>query len=100
MNIFEEVMHRLSSKTRMRSLFRDVHVEDLDRIVIRLRDVLEEKRQSAVEEKEKQQAKQSSIEAIKKMMEEKGVSVEDFGQGLSGRKKEEKYQTLPVRIPG
>ena len=53
MNVFDEVMHRLSSKTRMRGLFKDVHVEDLERIVSRLSDVLDEKKKSVLEEKEK-----------------------------------------------
>ena len=87
MNIFEEVMHRLSSKTRMRGLFRDVHIEDLERIVTRLKDVLEEKRKNVVVEQEKIKAKQSSIDVIRKMMEEKGVSLEDFGSQASGEKK-------------
>ncbi len=87
MNIFEEVMHRLSSKTRMRGLFKDVHIEDMERIVSRLKDVLDEKRTSIVAEQEKLQAKQSSIDVIRKMMDEQGVSIEDFGQVVSGEKK-------------
>ena len=87
MNIFEEVMHRLSSKTRMRGLFRDVHVEDLERIVSRLQDVLEEKRAAVEEQEKKIKAKQSSIDAIKKMMDEKGISLEDFGTSTVSEKK-------------
>ncbi len=80
-------MHRLSSKTRMRGLFRDVHIEDLERIVSRLQDVLEEKREAVSAEKEKLQEKKNSIDAIRKLMEERGVSLEDFGQTLPGEKK-------------
>ena len=87
MNIFEEVMHRLSSKTRMRGLFRDVHVEDLERIVTRLQDVLEEKKAAVEEQQEKIKAKQNSIDAIRKMMDEKGISIEDFGSGTVVEKK-------------
>ncbi|MTI13587.1 H-NS histone family protein [Sansalvadorimonas verongulae] len=87
MNIFEEIMHRLSSKTRMRGLFRDVHVEDMERIVSRLQDVLDEKRQAVMAEQQKLQAKKDSIDAIRKMMEEQGVSLEDFGQPAAGEKK-------------
>ncbi|MCL6269754.1 H-NS histone family protein [Sansalvadorimonas sp. 2012CJ34-2] len=87
MNIFDEVMHRLSSKTRMRGLFRDVHVEDLERIVTRLQDVLEEKKAAVEEQQEKIKAKQNSIEVIKKMMDEKGISIEDFGSTAVGEKK-------------
>ncbi|WP_415837483.1 hypothetical protein [Parendozoicomonas haliclonae] len=80
-------MHRLSSKTRMRGLFKDVHIEDLERIVSRLTDVLTEKKESVAEEKEKLKAKQSSIDAIRRMMDEKGISIEDFGQPATGEKK-------------
>ncbi len=87
MNVFDEIMHRLSSKTRIRSLFKDIHVEDLERIVGRLSDVLDEKKINVAEEEEKLRAKQNSIDAIRRMMEEKGVSLEDFGQQSSGEKK-------------
>ena len=86
-NVFDEIMHRLSSKTRIRSLFKDVHVEDLERIANRLTEVLEEKQKAVSDEKEKQQAKQSNIDAIRRMMEERGVSLEDFGQVVHGEKK-------------
>ncbi len=87
MNIFEEVMHRLSSKTRMRGLFRDVHIEDMEKIVSRLKDVVEEKREQVHAEQRKLKEKQSSIDVIRKMMEEQGVSLEDFGQVSKGEKK-------------
>ena len=32
MNVFDEIMHRLSSKTRIRSLFKDLHVEEIEKI--------------------------------------------------------------------
>ncbi len=87
MNVFDEIMHRLSSKTRIRSLFKDVHVEDLDRIVQRLSDVLEEKQKAISLEKEKLEAKKSNIDVIRKMMAERGVSLEDFGQLAHDEKK-------------
>lgn len=79
MNIFEEVLHRLSSKTRIRSLFKDVHVEDLERIVARLNEVLAEKQETRQKEEEKRQEKLANIENIKKLMADNGVSMDDLG---------------------
>jgi DNA-binding protein H-NS len=78
MNVFEEIHHRLSSKTRIRSLFKDVHVEDLERIISRMNDVLSEKIESRNKDDEKRKAKLESIEAIKQIMADRGVSVEDL----------------------
>ena len=78
MNVFEEIHHRLSSKTRIRSLFKDVHVEDLDRIIKRMNEVLAEKVDARSKDEEKRKAKQDSIEAIKQIMAEKGVSMDDL----------------------
>ena len=79
MNIFEEVQHRLSSKARIRSLFKDVHVEDLERIIARMNDVLAEKLEARDKEDEKRQAKLENIEAIKQIMTDRGVSLDDLG---------------------
>lgn len=79
MNVFEEVLHRLSSKTRIRSLFKDVHVEDLERIISRMNEVLAEKQEVRQKEEARRQAKLNQIESIKKMMAESGVSMDDLG---------------------
>ncbi|AMO58698.1 hypothetical protein GZ77_17610 [Endozoicomonas montiporae] len=79
MNVFEEIQHRLSSKTRIRSLFKDVHAEDLERIISRMNDVLAEKLEARDKEEEKRQAKIESIEAIKQIMSDRGVSLDDLG---------------------
>ncbi|USE35920.1 H-NS family nucleoid-associated regulatory protein [Endozoicomonas sp. SCSIO W0465] len=81
MNIFEEVVHRLSSKTRIRSLFKDVHAEDLERIISRLNDVLTEKQEARAKDEEKRKKKQESVEAIKQIMADRGVSLNDLGLG-------------------
>ena len=81
MNIFDELLHRLSSKTRIRQLFKDVHTQDLERILSRMKDVLEEKQQARDLEEEKRQVKLESIEAIKQIMADRGVSMGDLGLG-------------------
>ena len=79
MNIFEEIMHRLSSKTRIRSLFKDVHLEDLERIIERLQSITEEKRAAYEAEQAKNKEKEESIEQIRQMLEAKGLSLSDLG---------------------
>ena len=81
MNIFEEVMHRLSSKTRARQLFKDVHAEDLERIISRLQDVLNEKQEARAKDEEKRKQKLENIEAIRQFMVDRGVSINDLGLG-------------------
>ncbi|MTI13723.1 H-NS histone family protein [Sansalvadorimonas verongulae] len=79
MNMFEEIMHRLSSKTRMRGLFKDVHFEDMERIIDRMNSLLEEKRAAYEEDQAKNKEKEESIEQIRKILEEKGLSLADLG---------------------
>ena len=79
MNMFEEIMHRLSSKTRMRGLFKDAHLEDMERIIERMKSLVNEKRAEVEAEKEKNKEKAESIEQIRKMLEEKGLSLSDLG---------------------
>ena len=81
MNIFEEVLHRLSSKTRIRQLFKDVHTEDLERIISRLNGALAEKQEARAKDEEKRKKKQESIEVIKQIMADRGVSMTDLGIG-------------------
>lgn len=79
MNIFEEVLHRLSSKTRARQLFKDVHAEDLERMIARLQDVLNEKQEARAKDEEKRKQKLENIEAIRQFMVDRGVSINDLG---------------------
>ena len=79
MNIFDEIEHRLSSKTRMRAIFKDYHIEDLEKIISRMSGILEEKRCAKNEADEARKQKASEIDVIKKLLEEKGLSLEDLG---------------------
>ena len=81
MNTFEELLHRLSSKTRIRQLFKDVENTDLERILSRMKGVLEEKQNERDQEEQKRQVKNNSIEAIKQIMADRGVSMGDLGFG-------------------
>lgn len=79
MNIFEEVQHRLSSKVRMRGLFKDLHFEDLERIIDRMQALLEEKREAHEMEQTRRKAKAADIKHVHALMEERGLSLEDLG---------------------
>ena len=103
MNVFEEIQHRLSSKTRIRSLFKDVHAEDLERIISRMNDVLAEKLEARERDDEKRKAKLESIEAIKQIMADRGVSLNDLGEleERSGwwHQASQKHPEIRLRIP-
>ena len=78
MNIFDELLHRLSSKTRIRQLFKGASKHDLERILSRMNDVLEEKQSARQQEEDQRKEKQESIEAIKQIMADRGVSMGDL----------------------
>lgn len=78
MNIFEELHHRLGSKTRIRSLFKDVNAEEMERIINRMNEVLQEKFNEKEAEEAKREEKKQSIEEIKKAMAERGLSISDL----------------------
>ena len=78
MNILEELHHRLGSKTRIRSLFKDVGAEEMERIIGRMHEVLEEKENEKLAEEAKREEKKRSVEEIKKAMEARGLSISDL----------------------
>ncbi|OED40548.1 hypothetical protein ACH42_16200 [Endozoicomonas sp. (ex Bugula neritina AB1)] len=78
MNIIDELHHRLSSKTRIRSLFKDANVRDLEKILSRLNDVYAEKLEVRVAEEEQRQKKVDKIKAIQKEMASLGLTLSDF----------------------
>ena len=57
MKLLDELHHRLGSKSRIRSLFKDVSVQDLEKMLDRLKEVHQEKLQSRVKEDAKRQKK-------------------------------------------
>ncbi|WP_448215180.1 H-NS family histone-like protein [Endozoicomonas sp. 2B-B] len=91
MNIFDELLHRLGSKTRIRSLFKDMGMDEMERIINRLNEVLEEKNQEKEAADIKRKQKLQSVEEIKKVMEAKGLSMSDLNLlqevGKEGKRK-------------
>ncbi|MCY4177576.1 MAG: H-NS family nucleoid-associated regulatory protein [Endozoicomonadaceae bacterium] len=78
MNIYDELLHRLSSKVRIRNLFKDLHLEDIERIIQRCTEVKEEKQQELQIKENRLQQKKQNIEEIRKILDEKGLSVSDL----------------------
>ncbi|GAA4648817.1 H-NS family nucleoid-associated regulatory protein [Kistimonas scapharcae] len=78
MNIFDEIQHRLASKTRIRALFKDVHVEDIERIISRLEGILAEKKDAVAADEAKRQAKQENIDEVRRLLAERGLSLDDL----------------------
>ena len=78
MNIFEESLAVLKSKTKLRALFRDVHIEDVESVLSRVQAVLEEKTEEARQQAAALQEKQEQLQGIVQMMKEHGISLEDL----------------------
>ena len=86
MKLLDEIHHRLGSKSRIRSLFKDISVHELEKMLDRLRDVHKEKLQSRVKEDARRQKKLDDIAAIQKEMAELGVTLSDLDSiGDSGK---------------
>ena len=88
MNIYDEVLYRLSSKVRIRSLFKDMHIEDVERVIQRCSEVLEEKVEEREEKNQRLEQKRKVIEEVRKILDDKGLSVSDL---------EESTDTAPRR---
>ena len=80
MNIFDELHHRLSSKSRIRSLFKDASVPDLERVLARLNEVYQEKLDVRKVKEEQRQQKLNYIKTIQKEMEALGLTLSDFDE--------------------
>ena len=86
MKLLDEIHHRLGSKSRIRSLFKDISVHELEKMLDRLKDVHKEKLQSRVKEDARRQKKMDDIAAIQKEMAELGVTLSDLDSiGDSGK---------------
>ncbi|WP_067515789.1 H-NS family histone-like protein [Endozoicomonas ascidiicola] len=78
MKSFDELHDRLSSKTRIRSLFKAATVQDLEKILARLNELYTEKLQSREQEDLERQRKKDDITAIQKKMSDLGLTLSDL----------------------
>ena len=96
MKLLDEIHHRLGSKSRIRSLFKDISVHELEKMLDRLRDVHQEKLQSRVKEDAKRQKKLDDIAAIHKEMAELGVTLSDL-DGITDSGKSTKRRRMVTK---
>ena len=96
MKLLDEIHHRLGSKSRIRSLFKDISVHELEKMLDRLRDVHQEKLQSRVKEDAKRQKKLDDIAAIHKEMAELGVTLSDL-DGITDSGKSSKRRRVVTK---
>lgn len=78
MKLQDELYHRLGSKSRIRALFKDVAIQDLEKILDRLKELHQEKLQSRVKEDARRQKKMHDIATIQKEMAERGITLSDL----------------------
>ena len=79
MDFYEEVLQRMSSKSRIRALFKEVNVKDVERVLSRVKAILEEKLDQREREAHKREEVKKEIEAFKQIMQTKGLSLSDLG---------------------
>ena len=89
MKLMDELNHRLTSKSRMRSLFKDASVDDLGKVLKRLREIYEEKLQTKEELSIQRQKKMNDIALIQKEMADLGITLADLdiNESVSVRRK-------------
>ena len=91
MNIFDEALGVLKSKVQIRKLFHDMHVEDLQCVIGRIKAIYEEKLTAQMKAEEEQARKKEALDAVVKQMKELGLSPGDLKdltdyKSSSGRK--------------
>lgn len=94
MKLLDELHHRLGSKSRIRSLFKDVSVQDLKKMLDRLKEVHQEKLQSRVKEDAKRQKKMTDIAAIQKEMADLGITLSDLDSINDSGKSSKRRRTV------
>ncbi|MDP0561701.1 MAG: H-NS family nucleoid-associated regulatory protein [Candidatus Endonucleobacter sp. (ex Gigantidas childressi)] len=106
MNIFDDLLSLLHSKTRIRSLFRDIDNDEMTRIINRMSNVLDEKIKLKDKESEKRAERIKMLVEIQKNMKNHGLSIDDL-YGTSGtsssrdtKKQRERYSFQYDTISG
>ena len=85
MNIFEESLAVLKSKTKLRTLFKNVHIEDVENVLSRVQAVLEEKKDEVEQQVAALQEKQEQLQTIIQLMKDHSISLEDLNDALAGK---------------
>jgi len=85
MNIFDEALSILKSKTKLRALFKNVHVEDIESVLTRVQAIQKEKHEENEQKVIFLKSKEDKIKKITEIMKESGISLENLSAALSGR---------------
>ena len=85
MKIFEESLAILKSKTKLRTLFKNIHVEDVKNVLSRVQSVLEEKKEDVEQQAVSLQAKQEQLKSVIQLMKEHDISLEELNNSLAGK---------------
>lgn len=85
MKIFEESLAILKSKTKLRTLFKNIHVEDVKNVLSRVQSVLEEKKEDVEQQAVSLQAKQEQLKSVIQLMKEHNISLEELNNSLAGK---------------
>lgn len=85
MKIFEESLAILKSKTKLRTLFKNIHVEDVKNVLSRVQSVLEEKKEDVEQQAVSLQEKQEQLKSVIQLMKEHNISLEDLNNSLAGK---------------
>lgn len=85
MNIFEESLAVLKSKTKLRTLFKSVHIEDVENVLSRVQAVLEEKKEEVEQQAAALQEKQEQLQTIIQLMKDHNISLEELNDSLAGK---------------
>lgn len=85
MNIFEESLTILKSKTKLRTLFKNIHVEDISNVLSRVQSVLTEKKNEVEQHAVSVQEKQEHIQAVIELMGEHNINLDELTTSLAGK---------------
>ena len=85
MNVFEESIAILKSKVKLRTLFKHVHIEDLEGVMSRLQSVYDEKRQEVEQEVEANKHKIEALQHIVEIMKKHHISQDELIAFLEGK---------------
>ncbi|MCK5894403.1 MAG: H-NS histone family protein [Endozoicomonadaceae bacterium] len=85
MNIFEESISILKSKSKLRALFKNIHIEDISNVLSRIQSVLTEKKNEVELQAVSLQEKQEYLKVIIQQMKAHNISLDELNASLAGK---------------
>ncbi len=103
MNIHDEIITRLNSKVRIRSLFSDTSIKEMKTVIEHMSAVLEDKLKAKEKEKGKIKAKKRIIMKIRQTMKDHDLSLADINEldnTVPSKKTREKHTFEYITLSG